>query len=77
MTRFAWEMPHFKNREEAAKLLAEKLGEYRGTNPLILAIPRGAVPMGRILARELGGQLDVVLVRKVGAPDNPEFALER
>jgi len=75
MARYAWEKPYFKNREEAAKLLVEKLSEYRGKNPLVLAIPRGAVPMGRILARELGGELDVILVRKVGAPDNPEFAL--
>jgi putative phosphoribosyl transferase len=75
MVHMAWEQPYFKNREEAAELLAEKLSEYRGQNPLVLAIPRGAVPMGRILAKELDGQLDVILVRKVGAPDNPEFAL--
>lgn len=75
MTKFAWDKPYFKNREEAAKLLAEKLSEYKGKKPLVLAIPRGAVPMGRILAKELGGELDVILVRKVGAPDNPEFAL--
>lgn len=75
MTRFGWDKPYFKNREEAANLLAEKLSEYKGKKPLVLAIPRGAVPMGLILAKELGGQLDVILVRKVGAPDNPEFAL--
>lgn len=75
MARFAWDRPYFKNREEAAKLLVEKLSDYKGKKPLVLAIPRGAVPMGRILAMELGGDLDVILVCKVGAPDNPEFAL--
>lgn len=75
MARMAWEKPYYKDREEAARLLAEKLAEYRGQNPLVLAIPRGGVPMGRILAKELGGELDVLLVHKVGAPDNPEFAL--
>ena len=65
----------FKNRQEAARRLAERLAGYRGSNPLILAIPRGAVEMGRILAEELDGELDVVLVRKIGAPGNPELAI--
>lgn len=65
----------FRNREDAARLLAEKLSAYKGRNPLILAIPRGAVPMARILAEELDGEFDVVLVRKLGAPGNPEFAI--
>lgn len=66
---------HFKNREEAARLLANRLARYRGQNPLVLAIPRGAVPMGRILAEALSGELDLVLVRKLGAPGNPELAV--
>jgi len=65
----------FRNREEAARRLLEKLQHYRGRDPLILAIPRGAVPMGKILADELGGELDVALVRKLGAPGNPEYAI--
>ena len=65
----------FKNRDEAAKLLAEKLQAYRGRCPLILAIPRGAVLMGKIIADALDGELDVVLVRKLGAPGNPEYAI--
>jgi putative phosphoribosyl transferase len=65
----------FRNRTEAAKKLAEQLSAYKGKNPLVLAIPRGAVPMARILADALGGELDVVLVRKLGAPMNPEFAV--
>ena len=65
----------FSNREQAARLLAEKLATYKGHNPLILAIPRGAVPMAKIVADALGGEFDVVLVRKLGAPGNPEFAI--
>jgi putative phosphoribosyl transferase len=65
----------FADRIEAAKLLALRLQEYHGRNPLILAIPRGAVPMAKVLADALGGELDVVLVHKFGAPYDPEFAL--
>ncbi|MBS1246975.1 MAG: phosphoribosyltransferase [Proteobacteria bacterium] len=65
----------FRNRAEAAKKLAERLSAYKGKNPLVLAIPRGAVPMARILADALDGELDVVLVRKLGAPMNPELAV--
>ncbi|MBK6982550.1 MAG: phosphoribosyltransferase [Betaproteobacteria bacterium] len=65
----------FEDRIDAARQLARALGKYRGKSPLVLAIPRGAVPMGRALADELGGQFDVVLVRKLGSPGNPEFAV--
>ena len=65
----------FHNRNEAADRLAVALAPYKGQNPLILAIPRGAVPMGERLAKALDGELDVVLVRKLRAPFNPEFAL--
>jgi predicted phosphoribosyltransferase len=65
----------FRDREDAARRLAEALSSHRGENPLILAIPRGAVPMGKVLAEELGGELDVVLVHKLGAPGNPEYAI--
>ena len=65
----------FASREEAAKQLAQRLAPLRGSHPLVLAIPRGAVPMGRLLAEALDGELDVVLVRKLGAPGNPELAV--
>ncbi len=65
----------FSNREQAARRLADRLTAYKGQNPLVLAIPRGAVPMARIVAEALGGEFDVVLVRKLGAPGNPEFAI--
>jgi putative phosphoribosyl transferase len=65
----------YRDRTEAAFQLVEALRTYQGKNPLIRAIPRGAVPMGRILADELQGQLDVVLTRKLRAPGNPELAI--
>lgn len=65
----------FKDRIEAAHLLAERLEDYAGKNPLVLAIPRGAVPMAKIIAAALEGDLDVVLVHKIGHPVNPEFAI--
>lgn len=65
----------FEDRADAGRRLAEALADYRGTHPLVLAIPRGALPMGRVLAEALSGELDVVLVRKLGAPYNPEFAV--
>lgn len=65
----------FHDRDDAARQLADALARYRGTHPVILAIPRGAVPMGRIVADALDGELDVVLVRKLGAPFDPEFAI--
>ncbi|HJV75652.1 MAG TPA: phosphoribosyltransferase family protein [Noviherbaspirillum sp.] len=65
----------FKDRADAAEMLAKQLQNYRGRKPLILAIPRGAVPMGSVLAERLDGELDVVLVHKLGAPFDPEFAV--
>lgn len=65
----------FENRAQAAEMLAQRLQAYRGRRPLVLAIPRGAVPMGKIVADALDGELDVVLVRKLRAPYNPELAI--
>jgi putative phosphoribosyl transferase len=65
----------FASRIDAARQLATALAQFRGRNPLVLAIPRGAVEMGRVLADELGGELDVVLVRKLGSPQSAEFAV--
>lgn len=65
----------FRDREHAARELAHALRMCRGHNPLLLAVPRGAVPMGRLIANDLGGEIDVVLVRKLGAPSNPELAV--
>jgi len=65
----------FADRHEAASRLATELGKYRGLNALVLGIPRGAVPMARVIAGTLAGEVDVALVRKLGAPGNPEFAI--
>lgn len=65
----------FQDRIDAARRLAVALGHWRGHRPLVLAIPRGAVPMGVVIAEALDGELDVVLVRKLRAPFSPEFAV--
>ncbi|WP_163558774.1 phosphoribosyltransferase family protein [Halomonas sp. NO4] len=65
----------FHDRLDAADRLAERLAHLKGNNPLILAIPRGGVPMGHRLATALEGELDVVLVHKIGAPGHSEFAI--
>jgi predicted phosphoribosyltransferase len=64
-----------RDRAEAAALLATRLTAYKGHNPLVLGVPRGAVPMARIMADALGGEADVVLVRKLRAPGQPELAI--
>jgi predicted phosphoribosyltransferase len=66
---------YFDNRADAARQLADALRKYEGMHPVVLAIPRGAVPMGRIVAHSLGGDLDVVLVRKLRAPNSAEGAV--
>lgn len=65
----------FKDRLDAAHQLAQALAPYRERNPLVLAIPRGAVPMAKAIAQELGGEFDVVLVRKLRSPYAPEVAV--
>lgn len=73
----------FTDREEAGWMLVERLraeglgGPRRGDKdkPLVLAIPRGGVEIGAVLARGLGAELDVVLSRKIRAPHQPELAL--
>jgi predicted phosphoribosyltransferase len=65
----------FRNRAEAATLLASELAQYKSAHPLVLGIPRGALPMASIIADKLGGELDVVLVHKLRAPGNPELAV--
>lgn len=65
----------FADRIDAAHQLAERLLIWRGQNPLILAIPRGGLPLGAVLAERLQGELDVVLVHKLAMPYDPEYAL--
>jgi putative phosphoribosyl transferase len=66
----------FRNREEAGELLATELGRYRDDpTGIILALPRGGVAVGYQLSLGLRLPLDVVVTRKIGAPDNPEYAM--
>ncbi|MBI2914709.1 MAG: phosphoribosyltransferase [Firmicutes bacterium] len=65
----------FKDRHEAGTQLAGKLSHLAGRNAVILALPRGGVPVGRSLADILGSELDVIVTRKLGAPHNAELAI--
>lgn len=65
----------FLNREDAGRRLATLLSGRPLERPLVLAIPRGGVVLGQVLARQLGAELDVVLARKLRAPGQPELAL--
>jgi putative phosphoribosyl transferase len=65
----------FRDREDAAHKLAAALHDFKLNNPLVLAIPRGGMVTGAVLARELGAELDVVLSRKLRAPGQPELAI--
>lgn len=68
-------MIKYKNREHAGKLLAEKLMEYKTLNPVILALPRGGVPLAFEISSKLEASLDVLFVKKIGDPSNEEFAI--
>jgi len=65
----------FKDRNEAGYLLANKLEKYSGTDAIILAIPRGGVPLGFIIAQHLNLPLEVVLSKKIGHPLHKEYAI--
>ena len=66
---------YFDDRLDAARQLADALRKHHGSHPLVLAIARGAIPMGAHLARALGGELDVLLVRKLHAPYDRELVV--
>jgi putative phosphoribosyl transferase len=65
----------FADREAAGRLLASKLAHLKDREPVVLALPRGGVAVGFEIARALGAPLDIVLVRKIGVPWQPELAL--
>jgi putative phosphoribosyl transferase len=68
-------MKPFRDRDDAARQLARALAPWRGRNAVVYAIPRGAMPMAALIAKELDAELDVVLTHKLGAPGNPEYAI--
>jgi|DewCreStandDraft_2_1066082.scaffolds.fasta_scaffold00455_22 predicted phosphoribosyltransferase len=65
----------FRDRAEAGQRLARHLEKYRGEPGFVLALPRGGVVVGAEVAGELHFPLDVIIVRKIGAPGNPEFGI--
>jgi len=65
----------FKSREDAAKKLARELLKYWDKNPVVLAIPRGGVVIGYEVAKILNAPLDLIIPRKIGAPNDPELAI--
>lgn len=65
----------FKNRIEAGKLLAEKLETFKNSDAVILALPRGGVPVALPISHQLNLPLDILVVRKIGAPNQKEYGL--
>ncbi|TSE01866.1 phosphoribosyltransferase [Skermania sp. ID1734] len=65
----------YADRAEAGRALAKSLDHLRATNPLVLALPRGGLPVAAEVHSALGGDLDIVLVRKLGVPWQPELAM--
>ncbi|WP_374074495.1 erythromycin esterase family protein [Bdellovibrio bacteriovorus] len=68
-------MERFANRQEAGRLLGEKLISFKDQNPVVLAIPRGGVPLAFEVAKILKCPLDLLMVKKIGAPRQPELAV--
>ncbi len=65
----------FKDRIDAGMQLAESLLDYRNQDVVVLAIPRGGLPLGAIIAKKLNAPLDVALTKKIGHPFNKEYAI--
>lgn len=65
----------FQDRADAGRQLAARLATYPLPRPLVLGLPRGGLPVALEVAQQLGAELDVLVVRKVGSPGNPEYAI--
>ena len=65
----------FRNRAEAGRRLAQALSSYKNRHPVVLALPRGGAPVAAEIASALNAPLDLVLVRKIGVPAQPELAM--
>lgn len=68
-------LARFDDRREAGRRLAAMLTRFQGSDTLVLALPRGGVPVGYEVARALGAEFDVLIVRKIGAPGNEELGI--
>jgi len=66
---------HFLDRRDAGRMLAAELVPLAGERPVVVALPRGGVPVGAEVARLLGAPLEILAVRKLGAPGNPELGV--
>lgn len=66
---------YYKDRIDAAKRLVRLLSKYKDQDGVVLAIPRGGVPLGAYIAKELNFPLDILLVKKIGHPANSEYAI--
>jgi putative phosphoribosyl transferase len=67
-------VPLFRDRRHAGRQLATRLARLAGQDALVLALPRGGVPVGFEVAQAIGGELDVLVARKLGVPSHPELA---
>jgi putative phosphoribosyl transferase len=65
----------FKDRRDAGRRLAALLEPFRDKRPIVIGVPRGGVPVAAEVARGLDAPLDIAVVRKIGAPQNPEYAI--
>jgi predicted phosphoribosyltransferase len=65
----------FNNRKDAGKQLSEKLAQFKGSKTIVLALPRGGVPVGYEVANRLNLPLEIIVSRKIGAPLNPELGI--
>jgi putative phosphoribosyl transferase len=65
----------FRDRFQAGSLLAQKLLKYEGTNGIVLALPRGGIPVGYVIAQALHLPLEAILAKKIGYPGNKEYAI--
>jgi putative phosphoribosyl transferase len=65
----------FRDRAEAGRRLADALARYKGQDVVVFALPRGGAPVAAPIAKRLHAPIDLVLVRKIGAPDQPELAM--
>ena len=68
-------MMEFRDRSDAGRRLAQALSSYKGRRPVVLALPRGGVPVAAEVAAALDAPLDLILVRKIGVPAQPELAM--
>ena len=67
--------PRFADRRDAGRQLAERLLPLAGERPVVVGLPRGGVPVAEEVATALGAPLEILSVRKLGAPHNPEYGI--